>query len=308
MSTHGTGGEAAAELPPVLQRLWDPATRPRRGPKPALSLARITQAALEIADAEGLAAVSMGRVGESLGYTGMALYRYVGSKDEMLVLMADAAGKMPPGLVPDPRAEAVDWRTGLEQWTRAQIELIVARPWYLELPLTTVLPGPNRVMWLERGFELLQPTGLSTEEKFAVLGMLAEHVLGEARVQVETHRASLAGARRAAGLPEDATEDQLDPDAIAAADPYAGLEEMLALFVDPQRHPALHRAVHEERTTEHDPRLDDIGFAISVVLDGVETFVEHRRAERARRARSVTAPSPRPLPRGKTQADQGHID
>ncbi len=282
MSTDDTvRDEGRLELPPALQRLWGPGSRPRRGPKPALSLARITEAAIEIADSEGLAAVSMARVGEALGVTSMALYRYLSSKDELLVLMADVAAKMPPDVVPDPRSGAVDWRTGLERWTRSQIEMIMARPWYLELPLITTLPGPNRAAWLETGFALLEPTGLGTEEKFMVLGMLAEHVLGESRVQVETRRASVEGARAAGGLPADTPEDELDPAAIAAADPYAGLEDMLALVLDPERHPALHRAVHEERTTDHDPQLDDLSFAIGIVLDGVEVFVERRRRERA---------------------------
>ncbi len=49
------------------------------------------RAAVDLADAEGLPAVSMARVAEALGYSPMALYRYVESKDELLVLMADAA-------------------------------------------------------------------------------------------------------------------------------------------------------------------------------------------------------------------------
>ncbi len=272
MSTHEPGdpvaapgdpaapGLAAPGLPPLLQRLWEEPARPRRGPKAALSRDRITEAAIEIAGAEGLAAVSMARVGEALGFTSMALYRHVSGKDELLALMADAAGSMPADRVPDPRQEPVDWRTGLERWTRAQIEMIIERPWYLDLPLASSPPGPNRMAWLERGFALLEPTRLSTEEKLAVLGMLAEHVLGQARVHIETIRASVAGG----------------------GDPYAEFEGLLALLVDPERHPALHRAVHDEGTTDPDPQFDDIGFAIGVVLDGIAAFVERRRTERGR--------------------------
>ena len=67
------------------------ASTARRGRKPSLTLADITRAAVELADAEGLAAVSMARVAERLGNSTMALYRHVKSKDELLLLMSDAA-------------------------------------------------------------------------------------------------------------------------------------------------------------------------------------------------------------------------
>ena len=72
------------DLPRVLQLLWGLDAPGRRGPKPALSLHQIGAAAVRIADAEGLGAVSMSRVAGELGYTTMSLYRYVESKDDLL--------------------------------------------------------------------------------------------------------------------------------------------------------------------------------------------------------------------------------
>ena len=68
---HGTG--AARELPAVVQRLWGAAAPRRRGPRPALSVAQIVRAALDLADAEGLAAVSMRRIAADLGVAAMTL-------------------------------------------------------------------------------------------------------------------------------------------------------------------------------------------------------------------------------------------
>ena len=65
--------------------------RPHRGPKPALTLGRIVTAAVALADAEGLDAVSMGRVAAELGTAPMSLYRHVSAKEELLTLMVDAA-------------------------------------------------------------------------------------------------------------------------------------------------------------------------------------------------------------------------
>ena len=80
-------------LPPAVEQLWGlrGPGRARGGPKPALSLERIVAAAVELADAGGLAALSMSRLAEKLGFTTMSLYRYVASKDDLLVLVLDAA-------------------------------------------------------------------------------------------------------------------------------------------------------------------------------------------------------------------------
>ncbi|MFD6138244.1 TetR/AcrR family transcriptional regulator [Promicromonospora sp. NPDC060271] len=268
----GTG--PARELPAVVQRLWGAAAPRRRGPRPALSAAQIVQAAMDLADAEGLAAVSMARVADAVGYTPMAIYRHVSGKEELLVLMSDAVAAELPD-IPD----GTGWRAGLERWTRAQIELGIARPWMLELPLSAAPPGPNRVRWLDQAFGVLRPLDLPPDEKLAVVGLLAQHVLGEARVHIESRRAAVQHVRREAGLPERTPESELDPAAIEAANPYADFETALARYADPQTYPNLFEAFAtwpESSTTA--PTDDDIAFGIAVVLDGVEAYFRRRGA------------------------------
>lgn len=77
-----------------------------------LTLARITAAREALADAEGLAAVSMAQVAESLGVTTMALYRYLAGKDELLALMSDAAIGMPLPTAPGGAAGSRPGATG----------------------------------------------------------------------------------------------------------------------------------------------------------------------------------------------------
>ena len=86
-------------LPPGLDLLWGRRERGRRGPRPGLSADAIVDAAVRLADAEGLEAISMARVAAELGFTTMSLYRYVASKDELLQLMfnASALGAETPG-------------------------------------------------------------------------------------------------------------------------------------------------------------------------------------------------------------------
>lgn len=81
-----------------VELLWERRERPRSGPKPAHSIEQITKAAIEIADADGLAAVAMQRVASKLGFTKMALYRYVAGRSELIALMIDAALGAPPEL------------------------------------------------------------------------------------------------------------------------------------------------------------------------------------------------------------------
>src|SRR6187200_2904230 len=103
------------ELPRGVALAWGIAAHPQRGPKRELSIERIVDAAVEIADAEGLAAVSMSRVAASLGFTTMSLYRYVTSKDDLILLMQEGA-LLPP--VPDDSIER-SWRDGITAWVLA---------------------------------------------------------------------------------------------------------------------------------------------------------------------------------------------
>src|SRR5919112_272562 len=76
---NGVAGEAG-----LVELLWGLRQPPSRGPKPTLSVGRIVEAAVDVADAEGLAAVSMQRVADALDVTKMALYRYLAGKAELL--------------------------------------------------------------------------------------------------------------------------------------------------------------------------------------------------------------------------------
>ena len=80
----------------TLKILWGVRERGERGPKPGLTVERIVQAAIELADAEGLEAASMRRVADELGVGAMSLYRYVPGKTELLDLMLDAVHAATP--------------------------------------------------------------------------------------------------------------------------------------------------------------------------------------------------------------------
>ena len=74
------GSPGARGIPGAVAAAWGVRERPHRGPKPALTLGRIVTAAVALADAEGLDAVSMGRVAAELGAAPMSLYRHVSAR------------------------------------------------------------------------------------------------------------------------------------------------------------------------------------------------------------------------------------
>src|SRR3979490_2569423 len=86
----GAPGAAAWELPASIEAAWGLRDRTHKGPKPGLSLGRIVEAGVKVAESEGLAAVSMSRIAAQLGSAPMSLYRYVSAKDELLALMVDS--------------------------------------------------------------------------------------------------------------------------------------------------------------------------------------------------------------------------
>lgn len=257
----------------ALRRLWGQQPRPRRGPKAALSIDLIAEAAGRVADAEGLAAVSMARVAETLGYSPMALYRHVGSKDELLNLMADRLAPAPPAF-----PEGTGWREGLERWVQVQVDLVMEHPWFIDLPLGAAMVGPNRLKWLDVGMRLLRELDLDFEEKLEILGLLAQHVIGEARVEVDARRAAAQRVRSAAGMDPATPESELDPRALDAANPYADFELVLSRLATPEDYPDLFAAVATWQPAPPDGPDEGqrVGIGIRFMLDGIEAYAQRR--------------------------------
>ncbi|MFD7415897.1 TetR/AcrR family transcriptional regulator [Kitasatospora purpeofusca] len=159
----------------LARLLWGPRAQPRRGPKPALSLDGIARAGIEVADAEGLAALSMQRVAELLGKTKMSLYRYVPGKAELIALMTDRAVTAPPVLTGD------DWRADLTDWSTALYLAFARHPWLLEATVGARLMGPGELSWVERALTALDGKGLTGGERLDAVVLLTSHVRGIAQ-------------------------------------------------------------------------------------------------------------------------------
>ena len=110
--------DADLELPRGVALAWGVGADPQRGPKREMSVEKIVDAAVELADAEGLGAVSMAAVAARLGYTPMSLYRYVSAKDDLTLLMQESATGLPPASVRE-----------IEGWRAAARARSSARSW-----------------------------------------------------------------------------------------------------------------------------------------------------------------------------------
>lgn len=146
-------------------------------PQP-LTPAAIAAAAVVLADAEGLDAVSMRRVAGALGVSAMALYRHVADRGALLLLMADAArdfALLPPGVA--------TWQATLAHMADAQWRAFQAHPWLLRIVLT-----PRRLVNLATPGEVelllsrLREAGLSEEQGFDCLLGLSAAVIGTASI------------------------------------------------------------------------------------------------------------------------------
>ncbi|MEV4352182.1 TetR/AcrR family transcriptional regulator C-terminal domain-containing protein [Actinoplanes sp. NPDC049596] len=145
--------------------------RPRtRGPKPALTLDQIAGAAIAVADAEGLPAVSMQRVAAELGFTKMSLYRYVPGKTELVAVMLERALGGPPGDLSD-----LSWRDALSAWASSLLERYEAHRWALEATAGARPIGPNELAWMESALTVL-PAGLTGAERMDAVATIAGQV------------------------------------------------------------------------------------------------------------------------------------
>ena len=259
------GGEAIR----TLSLLWSRQRQPTRGPKPGLSVDSIVAAAIDLADAEGLGALSMRRVADRLGVGTMSLYTYVPAKAELLDLMVDAVfGEHVEALqsIDGGRAEAA-WRGTVEAQARAGWDLYLRHPWMLHVASTRSVLGPNEMTVFELALRAFVGLGLSGRHMLAATSLVSTYVRGAARAAAEA-----VEAPKATGKTD--TEWWLE---------RAPLLDEMEVF-DPERFPTV-IAVGEDggydvSSTEHEYMLqyaiDDFEFGLQRVLDGLAAFIDAR--------------------------------
>ena len=158
---------------PIFMR---PAPGSGTGRPPEWSREQITAAAVAVADAEGLAAITMRRVAGELGTGAASLYRHLETRDDLIDLMIDSVlGEYrPPPVTGDRRADVVDDLI-------ARLRFMRRRPWLVDAIAARPALGPQGARLAELTLARLAGHPASGQAKMEAIGTLAGVLLTTAR-------------------------------------------------------------------------------------------------------------------------------
>jgi AcrR family transcriptional regulator len=236
----------------TLELLWGATARRTRGPRPGLTVEQVVGAAVELADREGLEAVTMRRLAGELGVGPMALYTYVPGKAELLDLMLDRV------YLEMPRTAARGgWRERLTAVAHDNRALFDAHPWAATVSGSRPPLGPGLIAKYEHELSAIETTGLDDVELDAALTFLLDFVRSSA---VAAHDAD--AARRASGMTDEQWWETNAP--------------LLARALDPDAYPTASRvgtAAGAAHGGAYSPE-HAWAFGLERVLDGLGALIE----------------------------------
>ena len=181
--------------------LWSKVDKPPQGPRGGLSYERIAVAGVELADADGLDAVSMRKVAARLEAGTMSLYRYVESRDDLVELMVDHV-----------YGEAViaertgDWRADFGQAARRSRRAALAHPWLAGYAAARTTLGPNLLRVVDSTLGLLDGYGLHIDQMLDVWMTVQAFVQGYVLSELGERE-----AQRRTGLSEEEWRRRVGP-------------------------------------------------------------------------------------------------
>lgn len=168
--------------------VWERPERGARGPAPERSRGQITRAAVRLADAGGLASVSVRQVAKELGTGPASLYRYVAGRDDLVDLMVDAAtGEI--DLTVALTGEPVTDLLALANRTR---EVQLRHPWLLEVTPEAMRVGPCGLDYLEFALGALAPVRMTGRAKLEAVAVLNALVAMVSRAALQSYRSPTA--------------------------------------------------------------------------------------------------------------------
>ncbi|NIK67144.1 MULTISPECIES: TetR/AcrR family transcriptional regulator C-terminal domain-containing protein [unclassified Paenibacillus] len=251
---HGDEEDVLKSLPRGVALAWGLVKESQRGPKRELSIDQIVAAAVELADKEGLQAVSMSRVASSLGFTAMSLYRYVQSKDDLLLLMQESVCKLPDR----PEEEEADWREGMRQYVRDCIHVFLKHPWYADIPVSGVPLTPNNLLFVDLALRPMRKLPLNDFEKMSTVLLLSNYARSTGQIQRDMVRAIEGGA---------------SPGSFSGLDYTKALKILVKEEHYPDLQPLIASGVYTEENPADNPIGNDFDFGLERILDGIEHYL-----------------------------------
>lgn len=227
--------------------LWEQPDEQRRGRPARVSRAKVVDAAVAIADRDGLDAVSMRAVATALGVAPMTLYTHVPGRAELVDAMIDRA--YADWALPDP---GMAWRPALETYARGYWDVLRRHAWLLEVNPWRLPLAPHVLGAQEAGYRCLVDTGLTAQQVVETLDVVTSTVAGLAR----------AAAVEAA----EESRQGLDYEAY-----WAGTTEFWERHFDPARFPTMTRlwtvGAFDAGTTPFELRLGGLLDTIGLLID-----------------------------------------
>jgi AcrR family transcriptional regulator len=241
-----------------LALLWGSHTKAGRS---GLTVRSIVDTAIELADAQGLDAVSMRTVAEQLKVGTMSLYTHVPGKAELTDLMFDTVYGDLYADVDEPARQPGGWRGALEFIARRNWDVLTKHPWIHDVPTMRTALGPNITLKYEAELRPLDGLGLTDVEMDSALTLVLTHVQGTARAGAEQLR-----TQRESGLSDEEWWRQIAP--------------VLTHVMAPthQHFPTAGRvgtAVGEHFQSVIDP-AHTLTFGLTRILDGISLLITER--------------------------------
>jgi AcrR family transcriptional regulator len=222
--------------------VWERPEPPNRRVPGPLSRDRIVRAAIRLADADGLDAVSLRKVATALEVGPMRLYGYIDSKEELLDLMVDA-------VYAEIRPAGDGWREVLRSHAEATRNAVHEHEWLADLLGGRPQLGPNA---LANGETVLAALGgVDVDAVMPVAAAVNAYVTGAVRREIAERR-----AERATGMDQKRWQ--------ASRGPY------LVRTLATGRFPALERVVHDAAHLNAD---ETFRIGLDCLLDGIEARI-----------------------------------
>lgn len=186
----------------LLELLWEP---PAPSSRTGISTADVTRAGVELADADGLDAVTLRAVADRLGVGTMSLYTYVPAKPELLELMLDAVAHETYADHRLPGSQST-WQYGIRRIAEANWDAAMRHPWRAELVDSRSVIGPGVMAKYDSELAPLNGIGLDDIGMDLTLSNVLGMVTAAARDQLGLNR-----VREATGLSDQEWWQQVSP-------------------------------------------------------------------------------------------------
>jgi AcrR family transcriptional regulator len=138
-----------------------------------LSPDRVLTAAIELADRDGIAALTMRRLAEELGMSAMSAYHHVANKDDLLGRMVDRVVEEM-----DLADGADDWKSALRRTATSAHEVLIRHPWATPLLLSGPTVSAPRLRYMDAMLGCLRRAGFSPEQTDLAYHALDSHIMG----------------------------------------------------------------------------------------------------------------------------------